>query len=350
MATPNTAISRNHHWLFEHFIRSTDGIQLLLNLAFNPTQLSLINPKDSELLSTKSMAPRGHLQDADILIKIPLKQTTHSTSSMRLLIEVKSKVVRKELVLQLLRYHYGALSKDWTPVVALAVTNDAKFKLDEVLYLKDCMDDVGVNVFEVFDTHMMHFPVTVVNLCASRIQQQLMVSQSPAAIMLYAMGNIKVGQQFSLEVAKVLMRKSVKFSKAEFREYWLPVVQYVNDRKGLDYRWWLPLAEDIPGAQRMIELSWSNDEVNQKVGELRGIEIGRKEGLTEGKQEGLKEGKEEGIEEGLEVGKQIGALETKQTLAQAMLRDGMEKDFIKKYFEFSDDDVEALKNGHINSA
>ena len=330
MPGPDAGISRNHHWLFERFIRATDGLQLLLKLAFNPTQLSLINSKDCELLSTKSMAPKGHLQDADILIKVPFNQTNHCASSMRLLIEMKSKVVRKALVLQLLRYHHGALDQDWTPVVALAVSNDAQFKLDEVLHLRDCMDAVGVNLFEEFEHQMMQFPIRVVNLCAPRIQQQLIDSQSPAAIMLYAMGTIKVTKQFSPQVGKTLLRKSMRLSEVEFQEYWLPVVQYINDRKGLDYAWWMALAKEIPGAQRMIDLSWSNDEVNQKVGELRGIEIGRQEGL--------------------EVGRQKGALETKQTLAQAMLRDGMEKDFIKKYFEFSDEELDALKNGHINSA
>ncbi len=322
MPNPGTSIQRNHHWLFERFIHSTDGVQLLLNLSFNPTQLSLIKADQYELLATKSMAPQGQLQDADILIKVPLKQTTADASSMRILIEVKSKVVPKALMLQLLRYHHGTLETDWTPVVTLTVSNDVQFKLDGQLHFSDCVDDAGAAFVKAFGSHMMDFAVTVVNLCAPRNQALLQASDSPAAIMLYAMGNINVEKHFSVAVAKTLVRKSAALNDAQLLEYWVPVVQYINDRKGLDYSWWLPLELEITGGRRMIDLSWSNDEVNQKVGEQRGIEIGRAEGRKE----------------------------AKLTLAQAMLHDGIEKDFIKKYFDFSDDEVDALKNGQINNA
>ncbi len=88
----------------------------------------------------------------------------------------------------------------------------------------------------------------------------------------------------------------------------------------------------------MIDLSWSNDEVNQKVGELRGIEIGRAEGRIEGRKEGRQEGRQEGRIEGREET----TLKTKLTLAQAMLHDGIGKDFINKYINFSYDEVEVL--------
>ena len=69
-------------------------------------------------------------------------------------------------------------------------------------------------------------------------------------------------------------------------------------------------------------LGMTNDEINH--------ENGRREGKQEGKQEGIWEGKQE--------------------VAIAMLQDGIEKDFIKKYFDFSDDEVEKLLNGSANGA
>ena len=94
----------------------------------------------------------------------------------------------------------------------------------------------------------------------------------------------------------------------------------------LTLKWWSELEKELTGEDNVNILAMTNDDINR--------ENARREGKREGMLEGIWEGKQEG----------------KQEVANAMLQDGIEKDFIKKYFDFSDDEVEKLLNGSANGA
>ena len=152
---------------------------------------------------------------------------------------------------------------------------------------------------------VLQFGVTVLNLCSKRIQSELLESKWPVALMLYAMGKI---QSFDHAVAVELVTRSQSFSDAEIEQCWLPIVQYINERRGLNLSWWVDLERQLTGEDRVMTVMMNSTELNREEGRL----------------------------------------EERQDLARKMLQKGVAKDFIKEHFEFDDAQVEALKNGEID--
>ncbi len=106
----NTIVARTHHWIFEKFLRTSLGIPLLIDLVFSQSQVQVIDSHKSLLLSTRTTSPRGSLQDADALIAVPLRENARGDNkSIQILVELKSKLRRKQLMSQLLRYYFGTV-------------------------------------------------------------------------------------------------------------------------------------------------------------------------------------------------------------------------------------------------
>ena len=188
------------------------------------------------------------------------------------------------------------------------------------------MGDPGQEFWHVYGSGVLQFEVEVLNLCSKTIQQEIHESPVAASLMLYALGAVKTSRPFDRQVGLQMVQKSLTLSEAEILEHWIPSVQYINNRTGLTLKWWSELEKELTGEDNVNILAMTNDDINR--------ENARREGKREGMLEGIWEGKQEG----------------KQEVAIAMLQDGIEKDFIKKYFDFSDDEVEKLLNGSANGA
>ena len=184
------------------------------------------------------------------------------------------------------------------------------------------MGDPGQEFWHVYGSGVLQFEFEVLNLCSKTIQQVIHESPVAASLMLYALGAVKTSRPFDRQVGLQMVQKSLTLSEAEILEHWIPSVQYINDKTGLTFQWWSELEKELTGENNVNILGMTNDEINHE------------NGRREGKQEGIWEGKQEG----------------KQEVAIAMLQDGIEKYFIKKYFDFSDDEVEKLLNGSANGA
>ena len=324
---------RTHHWLFGQFIRAEQGLELLLNLAFPTAQLDVLQPGESELIATQSTAPGGRSQEADAVARVPLKHPAKGgIRSISVLIEMKSRLEFNELIPQVARYQFGEYQKSRTPVVVLTVSNDARSKIDGKIHFSDWLADPGDAFWSVFGQTVMAFEVIVMNLRSKRIQKKLRSSKAAVSLLFYALGNINVGGTFDRQVARAMVTRSLSLSESEIYQFWAPVVQYINERQGLTFSWWMEIEKEITGDSKVIEIAMSNAQINREEGRQEG----RQEGRLEGRQEGRLEGRHEG------------RLEERQTLAQTMLRDGVQNDFIKKYFDFSDAEVESLRNGAIN--
>ena len=311
---------RTHHWMLHQVIELDHGLECCFRLTLVNAELKLVDVTRAVLLQTRSSAPSGSLQDADILTEVPrLDRAPTGGDTVRYLLEMKSEVRVKEVALQLLRYQFGAYLSDWTPVRAVLISNDEDYAGQGEIYFQELIEEPGDAFWSQCGGQVLQFGVTVLNLCSKRIQSELLKSKWPVALMLYAMGKVK---SFDYEVAVQLVTRSQSFSETEIKQCWWPIVQYINERRGLNLSWWVDLERQLTGEDRVMTVMMNNTELNREEGRLIGLEEGREEGR----------------------------LEERQEMAWRMLQKGVEKDFIKELCDFDDAQVEALRNGKINGA
>ena len=120
---------RTHHWMLHQVIELDHGLECCFRLTLVNAELKLVDVTRAVLLQTRSSAPSGSLQDADILTEVPrLDRAPTGGDTVRYLLEMKSEVRVKEMALQLLRYQFGAYLLDWTPVRAVLISNDEGYR------------------------------------------------------------------------------------------------------------------------------------------------------------------------------------------------------------------------------
>ena len=125
---PQRLRARTHHWMLHQVIEFDHGLECCIRLALVNAELNLVDVARAVLLQTRSSAPSGSLQDADILTEVPrVDRAPTGDNSVRYLLEMKSEVRVREMALQLLRYQFGAYSTDWTPVRAVLISNDKDY-------------------------------------------------------------------------------------------------------------------------------------------------------------------------------------------------------------------------------
>ena len=300
--------ARTHHWMLHQVIELDHGLECCFQLALVNAELNLVDVARAVLLQTRSSAPSGSLQDADILADVPrVDRAPAGSDTVRYILELKSEVRVKEMALQLLRYQFGAYLSDWTPVRAVLISNDEDYEGQGEIYFQDLNTDPGDVFWSQCGGQVLQFGVTVLNLCSKRVQNELLESKWPVALMLYAMGTVK---RFDHAVAAELVTRSQSFSDAQIEQCWWPIVKYINERRDLNLSWWVDLERQLTGEDRVMTVMMNN------------VELTREEGR----------------------------LEEREKLARRMLNKGVEKDFIKEHFDFDDAQVEALRNGKINGA
>ncbi|NDD31488.1 MAG: hypothetical protein EB084_24820, partial [Proteobacteria bacterium] len=75
-------------------------------------------------------------------------------------------------------------------------------------------------------------------------------------------------------------------------------------------------------------------------GVLEGLERGREQGLEEGRQQGF----EQGLERGLEQGWDLGSVGARRETARRLLAEGLDVALVARSTQFSEAEVEALRN------
>lgn len=309
-SNPRNRAVRNHNWMFEQIIRSQFGPSESLRQALTDEQLSLIDADKAELLSTKTTSPDNSLQDADAVIRVPLKE--HGTSGIRIryLIEHKSSIDINKLTSQLLRYQYGLYEISKEPIVTIVINNGPVSKYGEQLSFHDWIDDPGEAFWQIYGDYLLRFNVLILNLKDPDIQRRLLSSQSPAALGLYAMG--KAVGEFDREKGLEMLRKLQELDTMGIDQIWLPVVDYLKYcHPEITIDWWTKLELEETGESRVMAMALSSLEQRYE------------------------DGRQEGIQEGIQ--------ENNRDVAKRMLRDGIDEKFVSKYTELSETEIRNLK-------
>ncbi len=291
----------DHDWMFSQVISSTRGAIEALRLTLSEEQWSVIDADRAELQVTRSKAPNKSLQDADAVIRVPLKSSASSAAvRFRFLVEHKSTIRYGDIFRQVLRYQSGLYALSREPVVTLIVNNGATWRGGSTMRFRDWLEDPGEVFWRTYGANVNQFDAIVVNLQDSKVQQRLLESDAPVAAGLYAMG--VVYGEIDREIGLNLIRKSSLFSEAEIGQIWVPVVDYLKyHHERLTMEWWTQLELHETGESKMAEMALSS------------IERLRQEGWQEGRQE------------------------ERHDLAKRMLQDGVDERFVRKYFDLDEE-------------
>ncbi len=329
----------NHNWLFGTLIGWQQCQGDVLKLTFSEEHLSFINPDETTLLSTDLRSHELRIQVADTVIQVP-RLNTRDKLTVRFLLEHKSRIDEHELMLQLLRYQVGLYERQNSPVVTVLINNGQPAGKNGVLQFRNWLTDSNDEFWRVYGDSVMNFNVVILNLRDPQVQKRLLKSNYPSALGWYAMG--KASRHIDRKTAHNLVKLCSKFDDKTLDKVLVPVLGYlhhyhnevtINKLKELGMQY-------LQEGKVMVEALEGWDIPKQ---------LGRQEGLQEGLQKGLRKGLRKGLQEGLQEGLQKGLIESRQEIAERMLRDGIDQDFICKYTQMSAEEIEDLENGNKNS-
>ena len=252
--------------------------------------------------------------------------------AVRCLLEHKSKINKRELMRQLLRYQTGLYERAWSPVVTVVINNGAPVG-DGVLRFRDQLKSTDNAFLKAYDGMVLDFNAVILNLRDPEFQKQLLKSGHRSELGWYAMGNVsgELNEEFLTEV----IRMSERCDEEMIDRLLVPVVSYLQHYYGSITMSTLEEfgIHSLKESKVMIETlgGW---ETVRRMGRYEGIQEGVEKGREEGIQEGVEKGREEGIQEGVEKGI--------EKVAANLLQDGMDSEKVVELTNLSRSRVESL--------
>ncbi len=131
--------TRTHNWLFRTLAEIPVFRYEALKLSLTEAQFKIIDAKNAKLSPTSMPMADGSLRDGDVVMEVPLKQQVGSGRIIktRFLFEHKSRINRRGLVEQLIRYQGALYKRENVPVINVVVNNGAVPRFGEVFQFRD---------------------------------------------------------------------------------------------------------------------------------------------------------------------------------------------------------------------
>ena len=333
----------DHNWLFGTLIGWQPCQSDLLRLSFSDKQLELIDPDRTDLLSTNLRAHDLRARAADTVIGVA-RAHGGGKLAVRCLLEHKSKINKRELMRQLLRYQTGLYERAWSPVVTVVINNGAP--VDEcVLRFRDQLESTDNAFLKAYDGMVLDFNAVILNLRDPEFQKQLLESGHRSVLGWYAMGQGK--GRLNREFLSGAFRMSEQYDQETIDRLLLPVLKYLQHYHGSGTIDRLKdfgidslgeskvMIETLGGWEtiRRIERQEARQEARQEVREEVRQEV-RQEVREEVREEGRQEGREEGIQEGIQEGI--------EKVAANLLQNGMDSEKVVEVTNLSRRRVESL--------
>ncbi len=214
----------DHNWLFGTLIGWQPCQSDLLRLSFSDKQLELIDPDRTALLSTNLRSHDLRARAADTVIGVA-RAHGGGKLAVRCLLEHKSKINKRELMRQLLRYQTGLYERAWSPVVTVVINNGAPVG-DGVLRFRDQLKSTDDAFLKAYDGMVLDFNAVILNLRDPEFQKQLLKSGHRSELGWYAMGQVSGGlnRKFLTEI----VRMSKKFDSETIDRLLVPVLNYLQ--------------------------------------------------------------------------------------------------------------------------
>ena len=301
----------DHNWLFGTLIGWQPCQSDLLRLSFSDKQLELIDPDRTVLLSTNLRSHDLRARAADTVIGV-VRAHGGGKLAVRCLLEHKSKINKRDLMRQLLRYQTGLYERAWSPVVTVVINNGAPLG-ERVLRFRDQLESADDALLRAYDGMVIDFNAVVLDLQDPQFQKRLLKAGHRSELGWYAMGHAsgELNEEFLTEV----VRMSERCDEEMIDRLLVPVVSYLQHYYG---------SITIETLEEYGIHSLKESKV--MIETLSGWETVRRMGRYEGIQEGVEKGREEGIEK----------------VAANLLQDGMDSEKVVELTNLSRSRVESL--------
>ncbi len=194
----------DHNWLFGTLIGWQPCQSDLLRLSFSDEQLALIDPDRTVLLSADLCSPELRARAADTVIEVAGAHAGGGKLAVRCLLEHKSQINKRDLMLQLLRYQTGLYERAWSPVVTVVINNGAPVD-ERVLRFRDQLESTDDAFLSAYDGMVIDFNAVILNLRDPEFQKRLLESGHRSELGWYAMGQVSGGlnQEFLTEMVRM---------------------------------------------------------------------------------------------------------------------------------------------------
>ena len=193
----------DHNWLFGTLIGWQPCQSDLLRLSFSDKQLELIDPDRTVLLSAHLRSPESRARAADTVIGVA-RAHGDGKLAVRCLFEHKSKINKRDLMRQLLRYQTGLYERAWSPVVTVVINNGAPLG-ERVLRFRDQLESADDALLRAYDGMVIDFNAVVLDLQDPQFQKRLLKAGHRSELGWYAMGHAsgELNEEFLTEVVRM---------------------------------------------------------------------------------------------------------------------------------------------------
>ncbi len=299
----------NHNWQFNQMIMLHDGPSETLRDTLSDEMLEVIDLSQAEIVFSRTNAPNHSLQDSDAVIRVPPLGSSGRVQ-FRVLVEAKNEIRINDLMPQLKRYESGLYLRSNEPVVMLLLNVGAKWKGGDVMEFRDWLANPGDQFWDVYDEYVSKTKIRVVSLQDPETQQRLLESVTACSIGLYAM-SVALGPVTEQMLANIMTKAQRLEDQNVQHAVLMPTMKYLNSyEKTLKMSIWRDIEIKQTGNSKMVDAT------------LGIAEMYREEGREEGRQELM------------------------QATAGKMLHNGIDRAFVREYFELSDEQIDRLIEGH----
>ena len=292
--------TRTHNWLFRTLAEIPVFRYEALKLSLTEAQFKIIDAKNAKLSPTSMPMADGSLRDGDVVMEVPLKQQVGSRRIIktRFLFEHKSRINRRGLVEQLIRYQHGLYKRENTPVINVVVNNGAVPRFGEVFQFRDWLEEMDGEFWRQYDRFVMNFDAKVLNLRDPVVQGRLMNVEFSTAIGWYAMGKVK--DRIDEETAQNMIEMIGRLDEHSNAQIVQPSLDYLHTyHEEVTMEWLRDLEIQETGSDKVMARALSSLELK------------------------VQEGKSE--------------------IAMRLLREGLDTQFVVKVTELSRDRIEQIQ-------